>query len=285
MPKTITEQEIKKYFKKRKADSHKGDNGTALIIGGSTDLIGAPALAGMSTMACLRAVIDLCYVAAPEKAGLLINGFAPDLMVKKLKGDYFTKKHLKHVLVLEKKADVVLIGPGIGLEKQTISFVKEFVKKSKKPIIIDADAIKACAKMKFNGAVLLTPHKKEFELFSGKKLFEKTLTEKISIVNMIALKHKCIILLKGKTDIISNGKQVVLNKTGNAGMTVGGTGDSLAGLCTGFTAQGLNLFDSAKASAFVNGKIGDKLYKKMGYSFIASEFAKEIPFWIKNIIK
>jgi len=285
MPKTITEQEIKKFFKKRKTDSHKGDNGKALIIGGSTDLIGAPALAGMATMACLRTGIDLCTVIAPEKAGLIINGFAPDLIVKKVKGDFFTKKHLNKIIAIEKKSDVVLIGPGIGQEKQTITFVKEFIKKSKKPIIIDADAIKACVKMKFNGAVLLTPHEKEFEIFSGKKLFGKTLTEKISIVNTIALKHKCIILLKGKTDIISNGKQFVLNKTGNAGMTVGGTGDSLAGLCTGFTAQGLSLFDSAQASAFVNGKIGDKLYKKMGYSFIASDFAKEIPFWIKKIVK
>jgi len=285
MPKTITEKEIKKFFKKRKTGSHKGDNGKVLIVGGSTDLIGAPALAGMSTMACLRTGIDLCVVAAPEKAGLVINGFAPDLIVKKLKGDFFTKKHLKKIIKLEKKADVVLIGPGIGQEKQTISFVKEFVKKSKKPVVIDADAIKACTGMKFPGNVLLTPHEKEFEIFLGKKVSGKNFTKKIKLVKETALKHHCVVLLKGKEDIISNGENVLLNKTGNAGMTVGGTGDSLAGICAGFSALGLSLFDSAVAAAFVNGKIGDKLYKKMGYSYIASDFAKEIPFWIKKLVK
>ncbi|MCR4335601.1 MAG: NAD(P)H-hydrate dehydratase [archaeon] len=284
MPKTITETKVKKFFKKRKTDSHKGDNGIVLVIGGSTDLIGAPALAGMSTMACLRTGIDLCIIASPEKAGLIINSFALDLIVKKFKGDFFTKKHLKKINELEKKADSVLIGPGIGKEKQTNEFVKEFVQKNRKPLVIDADAIKACAGMKFNGAVLLTPHEKEFEIFSGKKLYGKNINEKIKLVKETSLKHKCIILLKGKTDIISDGKKTTLNKTGNAGMTVAGTGDSLAGLCVGFNALGLDLFQAAEAGAFVNGKIGDLLYKKMGYSYIASDFAKEVPYWIKKLL-
>tara|TARA_Y100000310_G_scaffold344615_1_gene458317 strand:- start:5949 stop:6794 length:846 start_codon:yes stop_codon:yes gene_type:complete len=280
----ITEQEIKKYFKKRKTDSHKGDNGIVLVIGGSTDLIGAPALAGMSTMACLRSGIDLCIVAAPEKAGLVINSFTLDLIVKKFKGDFFTRKHMKKILALEKKSDAVLIGPGLGEEKQTFSFVKEFVKKSKKKLVIDADGIKACAGMKFKGNVLLTPHEREFEIFSGKKITGKTLKEKIKLVKKTSANHNCVILLKGKTDIISDGKKVILNKTGNAGMTVAGTGDSLAGLCVGFGALGLSLMQAAETGAFVNGKVGDSLYKKMGYSYIASDFAKEVPFWIKKLV-
>jgi len=285
MPKTVFEAEIKKFFKKRKLDSHKGENGKALIIGGSEELIGAPALAGMSTMACLRSGVDLCIVAAPEKAGLLINGFAPDLIVKKLKGDFLAKKHLKQVQTLAKKVDSILIGPGIGKEKQTIAFVKDFVKKNKKPLIIDADAIKACAGIKFKGQVMLTPHAREFEIFSGKVLFGKKMNEKIKIVKKTAAKHNCIIILKGKNDIISDGEEVFINKTGNAGMTVAGTGDSLAGLCVGFSALGVDLLKAAKAAAFVNGKIGDKLYKKMGFAFIASDFAKEIPSCIKKIIR
>ncbi|MFH1392041.1 MAG: NAD(P)H-hydrate dehydratase, partial [Candidatus Diapherotrites archaeon] len=177
------------------------------------------------------------------------------------------------------------IGPGLGEEKQTQLFVKEFVKKRKKKIVIDADGIKACAGMTFKGNVLLTPHEKEFEIFSGEKISGKTLNKKTKIVKAIAIKHNCVILLKGKNDVISDGKKIILNKTGNAGMTVAGTGDSLAGLCVGFSALGLSLMQSAEAGAFVNGKIGDSLYKKMGFSYIASDFAKEIPYWIKKLVK
>jgi len=282
MTKTINEKELKLFFKKRPKDSHKGQNGVVLVIGGSKDFIGAPALAGMAALSCLRTGIDLCIIAAPEKAGYVINTYSPDLIVKKFKGEYLTKKHLKKILELEKKCDCVLIGPGLGLEKQTIQFVQGLVKKSKKPLVLDADAIKACSGMKFSKKVLITPHNKEFEIFSGKKIKRKTLKQKIELVKKTALKHNCIILLKGKIDIISNGEKIIFNKTGNAGMTVGGTGDILSGLCSGFIGLKLDLFDSAKAAAFVNGKIGEKLYKKKGYSYIASDFVKEIPFWIKK---
>jgi len=275
--------EIKKLFKKRKSNSHKGENGKVLVIAGSDEYSGAPVLVAMSSLACLRTGADLCHVLTPEKTGFVVNAYSPDLIVHKVKGQKLTKKHVKKALELEKKVDSVLIGPGLGREKTTLSFVREVVKKTRKPIVIDADAIHACKGMKFNKAVLLTPHQKEFEIFSEKKL-PKNLKEKSSLVKKTALKHNCVILLKNPIDIISNGKKIVFNKTGNPGMTVGGTGDVLAGLCVGFSALRLNLFDAAKAAAFVNGKIGDKLFKKKGYSFIASDFLNEIPFWIKKLL-
>ncbi|MCH7902732.1 NAD(P)H-hydrate dehydratase, partial [archaeon] len=250
----IKETELKKLFKKRKSNSHKGENGKVLVIAGSDEFSGAPVLVAMSALACMRTGVDLCHVLTPEKTGFVVNTYSPDLIVHKAKGNKLTKKHLKKALELEKKVDSIVIGPGLGRDKATMSFVREVVKKTRKPIVIDADAIHACKGLKFNGAVILTPHEKEFEIFSGKKL-SKNLKVKSSFVKKIALKHKCIILLKGKTDIISDDKKIVLNKTGNPGMTVGGTGDVLAGLCAGFSALGLNLFDAAKSAAFVNGKI------------------------------
>ncbi|HZX20736.1 MAG TPA: NAD(P)H-hydrate dehydratase [archaeon] len=280
---------IKKFFGKRKSNSHKGDNGVVLVIGGSNDLVGAPALAAMASLAAMRIGIDLCIVCAPEKPGFVINKYSPDLIVKKFKGKKFSKKHLKQIFELEKKADVILIGPGLGRNKQTLEFTKEFVKKTKKTTVIDADALTACAGMKFKGNVLITPHAREFEIFSGKKIFGKTLLEKEKIVKETAQKYNCTILLKSKTgktaNIISDGKNTVYNNTGNAGMTKGGTGDVLAGLCTGFIALKLNLMQAATAAAFVNGKIGEKLYKKSGYGYLTSDFVKEIPFWTKKISK
>ena len=104
-------------------------------------------------------------------------------------------------------------------------------------------------------------------------------------VKEAAAKHRCVILLKGRVDIISDGKKVALNRTGNSGMTVGGTGDVLAGICAGFMGLGLSPFNAACAAAFVNGTIGDKLLRKMSYGFLASDFVKEIPVQVKRIMK
>ncbi len=280
-PKIVSERDVKRCFPKRKPGSHKGENGKVLIVGGSRDLIGAPALGAMAALAALRAGTDLAVVAAPEKCGYVVNTYSPDIIVKKFKGDFFTKRHSKKIVEMAKNFDVVLIGPGLGREKQTMLFVKEVVKKVRVPVILDADAIKAVSGMKFNGNVLLTPHATEFYIFSGKRLGRK----REQAVKEAARKHNCVILLKGQVDVISDGSAVALNKTGNAGMTVGGTGDVLAGVCAAFVALGNGLFKAAYSAAFINGKIGDRLLKKKGYGFVASDFVELIPAEIKRLAK
>ncbi len=283
MPKTIT-RELLKSIPKRKEDSHKGQNGKVLIIGGCDEIHGAPLLAGMAAMSVMRIGVDLCVVCTTEKTGQAIKCYSPDLIVKKFSGKYLSKKHLKKILEENKKADVTLIGPGIGTRKETKQLVKELVKKCVGTIILDADAIKACAKTRFKNHLLITPHEKEFEIFCGKKL-GKTLKEKIMVLKEESKKHNCTILLKGRVDVITNGEKVLLNKTGNAGMTVGGTGDVLAGICAGLCAKKIDLIKAAGIAAYVNGKIGEKLAKKQGYSFVASDFISELKKWGKQLAK
>ena len=107
----ITAKDIK--LKSRKPISHKGDFGKVLIIGGSKEYAGAPALAGL---AALRAGADLSIIAAPEKVAWAINCLSPDLITRKFMGDYFTLKHAKEVIRLAISADAVLIGNGIGMK-------------------------------------------------------------------------------------------------------------------------------------------------------------------------
>jgi len=282
---------VKKCFKTRKANSHKGQNGRVVVVGGSEDFVGAPALAALSSLAVLRTGADLVTIIAPEKTGFIMNSFSPDLIVKKVKGDFFSEKHLMEVLVHCKKADVVLVGPGIGLNKSTQSFVKKLVSKIKQPMVIDADALKAVSGKVFSNNCIITPHLMEAEIFSGKKIFKRELA-----AIDIAKKHKCVVLLKGKIDIITDGKRSFFNKTGkitdgkrsffnktgNAGMTVGGTGDILAGVCAGILSQGGTLLEAACCGAFVNGMTGERLLKKKGYGFIASDFLEEIPITIRK---
>jgi hydroxyethylthiazole kinase-like uncharacterized protein yjeF len=283
-------KDFKNFFPKRNESAYKGMYGKVLVIGGSDEFIGAPALSALSALGALRSGVDIVAVCAPEKAGYVINSFSPDLIVKKIPGKNFSGKNLDKVFKVAKQFDSVLIGPGIGLKKETRHFVQRLVKKlmrEKIPLIIDADAIKSLQKTKFNGNVLITPHKTELEIFFGKKLEKESfdLIQRIKTVQLIAKKFNCIILLKGKIDVISDGKIYALNKTGNPGMTVGGTGDILAGLCAGLNCASNNLFNSACFAAYVNGLAGDKQLKKKGKSFIASDLLEEIPKIMKKIDK
>jgi len=154
--KYISQKDI--VIPQRKADSHKGDNGKVLVIGGSADYGGAVALAGL---AALRSGADWVTVAAPEKVGWVINTLSPDLVVKKCKGGDFCASRAADLLKFEKDFDAVLIGNGIGMHAQT--FVKKYVKETKKPIVIDADGIKSVRLQDCRNAIL-TPHHKEFEI-------------------------------------------------------------------------------------------------------------------------
>ena len=270
--KYITAKDIK--LKPRKATAHKGDFGKVLIIGGSKDYVGAPALAGL---AALRAGVDLSIIAAPEKAAWAINCLSPDLITRKFPGDYFMLKHVKEAIRLAISADAVLIGCGLGLKSG--KFVSKIVDGIGTPLVLDADAIKSVSLKQVDHAVF-TPHSKELKILLSNSGYGrlnriKDKTEKIRELQKV-LRHN-IIILKGNVDWIISKNKIAYNKTGNPGMTKGGTGDALAGLAAGFIAQGYDMFDSCCWAAYINGRAGDILLKKKkGYSFIASDIVEDI---------
>ncbi|MFH1641585.1 MAG: NAD(P)H-hydrate dehydratase [Nanoarchaeota archaeon] len=278
----ISKKDIK--IPKRNKDSHKGVNGKVLVIGGSPDYVGALALAGL---AALRTGTDWVTVVAPEKVGWAINCLTPDLVVKKIKADHFDSKHVKKIIKLEESFNAVLIGNGLGTK--AAYFTEKYVKQSKKPKVIDADAIKSVASDGLENCVI-TPHNKELEILlinskidklAIKKIInEKDIRKKSNMIRdnlKVFLNRNNIILLKGKVDIIISKDQILFNKTGNAGMTKAGTGDVLAGICTGFLAQGLSLMQSAVNAAYFNGLIGDILCKKKrGFTYLASDMVTDM---------
>jgi NAD(P)H-hydrate epimerase len=259
--KTLDQKDI--IIPKHNPNSHKGQNGEVLIIGGSEDYIGCLALAGL---AALRTGVDWVTIAAPEKVAWAISCLSPDLITKKCKGNYFTLKNYKEIIDLAENHDAILIGNGIGKKPKTRLFVKKLVKTIKKPLVIDADGIKAISLDDSDNAIL-TPHHKEFELLlKNTKINEKQLKNKIK---------NNIIIQKGKVDFIITKDKTLKNKTGNEGMTKGGTGDVLAGLAVGFLAQKLTPLQASINAAYINGKIGDYLKKRKGYSFIASDLVND----------
>jgi NAD(P)H-hydrate epimerase len=251
--------QIKKLMERKKI-SHKGENGYLLIIGGSEDYVGAPALAGL---AALRAGCDSVTIAAPEKVAWSINRLTPDLITKKFPGI------------------------GNGLSSKANRCCLHFIKKSFKPKVIDADALNSLSFKDTHNAIL-TPHAKELEnmILNSKKEFllpklknanPKETAEILQGNLKYFLQNNNILLVKGPTDIIISRNKIAFNKTGNPGMAKAGTGDVLAGLAAGLLAKTKEPFKSAVAASFINGYVGDLLLKKKkGYTFIASDILEDL---------
>ena len=276
-------------LKNRDENSHKGNNGRLLIVGGSKDYSGAPAIAGM---AAIGAGADLVYVATPEKSAEAIKSTSPDLIVKSLEGDKLSLKHSEEILEMADNVDAVLIGPGAGIDDETSKLFNVLVTKIKKPIVLDADSLKQVelSLIKNREDIILTPHIFEFKSFfninDDLKLdidsydFNKV-DENITQFQQITRQIKATVLVKGKYDLILSGTRFRINKSGNAGMTVGGTGDALAGISASLLAQGLNSFDSACLGVFINGLAGERAFDVKGNGFSATDLVS----YIGNVIK
>lgn len=262
----------------RKPGSHKGENGRVLIIGGSSLYYGAPIL---SAHGALNSGADLVYLAVPECNYEVTRCHSPDFIVRKYPGDHLAEDSLDQVL--EGKYDSILIGPGLGPRIETMNAVRKLMNRLKgTKVVLDADAIKAVRGMKFKEEAVLTPHAGEFEILTGKRL-PKEIEGRRKLVLREVRKLGSVILLKAPVDIIASPRgKAKYNPTGNAGMTVGGTGDILAGVVAGFLAQGMEPFQAAGCGAFINGVAGDELYKRKGCGFTASDLAWEIPYTIKR---
>src|SRR3989344_4033493 len=265
----------------RKKNSKKGENGSVLIIGGSEQNVGGITLAGL---AALRAGCDIVTIAAPEKVAWTINRTSSDLLTIKIKGQ-FTVKLAKEIVKLAERYDVVLLGNGIT--KKADKFCNYFIKKTSRTKVIDSDALRNLSFKDFKNSII-TPNETELEVMlnaSGKdfllpKLRESNAKEKAEILQgnlRYFLQNNNVLVVKGPTDLIISSNRIAYNRTGNQGMTKGGTGDILAGLIVGFLAKSGELYKSGAAASFINGFIGDQLLKrKKGYCFIASDIVADL---------
>ena len=277
-------------LKNRDVKSHKGNNGRLLVVGGSKNYSGAPAIAGM---AAIGAGCDLVYVASPEKSAEAIKSTSPDLIVKSLEGDKLSLTHLEEILSMADNVDAVLIGPGAGINEDTSKLFNVLVSKIKKPIVLDADALKQVELklIKNRDDIILTPHIFEFKSFfnveNDLKLdidsydFEKV-DKNITEFQQISRQINGTVIVKGQYDLILSNSRFRINKSGNPGMTVGGTGDALAGICAALLTQNLNSFDSACLGSFINGIAGDKAFDIKGNGFSATDLVSYIGSVIKD---
>lgn len=272
---------VKKLLPKRRTDSHKGQNGRVLIVGGSRDYYGAPVL---SALGALSSGCDLVYLFVPECNFDCTRSISPNFVVRSYKGDYLNPEAAEEIASFgKKKASSVLLGPGLTDKASVIDAVEKIVKNLHVPTVLDADAIEVLKKIdKFplQQKIAITPHMNEFRnLVDRDVAVDENDPKSVILLRSIAMDLHVNILLKGHNDyVVSDEGHVEVNRTGNPGMTVGGSGDVLAGCLSSFVAQGVDLFDAAKMAAYFVGRAGDLLFKEKGYGFLASEIAMKIPY-------
>jgi ADP-dependent NAD(P)H-hydrate dehydratase / NAD(P)H-hydrate epimerase len=282
MQKRIKKKYIIEKLQKRLSVSHKGDNGHVLVVGGSLDYFGAPILAGMGAF---RSGADLVSLFVPEVNFETTRASLPDFFVKKYPGEFLTERYVENILEYAKKCDCMLIGPGIISSEKTTEACISLIKNTRIPLIIDAGAISALKKIEkfpLPSSITITPHMNEFRNLVDKDIIiDENDPKSIVFLRSISMDLNMNILLKGPLDYcVSEEGEVILNETGNPGMTVGGTGDFLAGVVAGLVAQKYEAYEAVQIASYFVGKAGDRAFKELGNGLMASDlgtyFAKEM---------
>ena len=243
----------------RKDKAHKGIGGEVLVIGGGP-YQGAPYLAGLGA---LRAGADIVRIASP------VFEPVPDLIFERLEGEKIGEEHIERLIALAKRADVVVCGNGLGIESHAVvTAVAPYCKRA----VFDAEALRLPLPVA-QEATIYTPHAGEFTRITGKTLPADTLG-RAYVARDAGIKGT--VLLKGHIDVITDGTRVRFNRTGDPAMTVGGTGDVLAGIAGALLVH-LPAFDAACIAAYVNGRAGEQVAAERGGGMLASDLVDRIP--------
>lgn len=267
-------------LKIRKKDAHKGQFGRVLVIGGSKNYSGAPAY---SSLTCINFGCDLVITYVPEVVGEVIRSYSPNLIVRTNPGDWLTNSSLEELKSLIDWSNTLIIGPGLGLEEETEKLlvqVLEYLKINKKKYVLDADALKLVKKhlnLIKNEDVILTPHEGELKILTNIDLPPyDDIEERGRKIFKLAKKLKVTLLVKGPYDYVSDGVKLKINRTGCPEMSIGGTGDVLAGFCGSFLATNNDIFQAACSAAFLNGYMGEYCKKTIGPRFTAMNMIENI---------
>ena len=274
--KNLQLSDIRKFIPSRKFSSRKGDNGVVLVVGGSYLYHGAPIL---SSMAALRCGTDLVYTAVPKTNVTSTRSFSPNLIVIPLADQKLTRGTVTKLLgILPRNLDAATIGMGLAIQEKNalINLVKSLLDKDVR-LSLDASALfPDVLQFLCDKNVVVTPHAGEFQrLFGVSPPISKN--ERTKMVEKYALDHGITVLLKGPTDIISDGKTTFLYEKKTPAMTVGGTGDVLSGLVAGMLSKNRNTVESASAAAFINGLAGKKAQKNLGLHMTSMDLIDELP--------
>ncbi len=261
------QSEISRFFKPRRPESHKGDFGRLLSVCGSQNMQGA---AVMAAQAAVNSGVGIVTCVFPDRAYPAIAGkLTEPLTVPMLStaDGFLSAKNTESILAMTEKSDAVLLGCGLGFNEDTVRIVGDILMNVKKPIILDADGINAVSVninilKETSAPLILTPHPGEMSRLTGLSV-EEIQNNRVETAKNFAKEYNCILVLKGANTVVAGPTgRVYINRTGNAGMATGGSGDVLAGIISSFVCQSMSLQSATIAGVYVHGLCGDAVRKK-----------------------
>ena len=268
---------VQKFIPARNSKSRKGDNGITLVVGGSYVYHGAPIL---SSIAALKCGTDLVYTSVPKINVTPTRAISPNLIVIPLVDQKLTLGAVNKLIgALPRNLHSATIGMGLAIQERNslLRFVNALLDRDVR-LSLDASAlIPEVLPLLENKNVVVTPHAGEFKRLFG-EVPPDSESDRIRLVEKNAKAFGITVLLKGATDIISDGSITYLNEKNTPCMTVGGTGDVLSGLVAGLLSRNRNTLESAAAAAFINGLAGAESQKKRGLHMTSMDLLDEIPY-------
>lgn len=261
----------------RESTSHKGQNGTVAIVGGSHLFHGAPIFAALAAEA---SGVDLIYPYVHACHGIVTRMASLNFIVHTFAGNSLTEADMKGVLALLREVHAAVLGSGMAETKENEVALHFIVSNAPCALVLDARALRRSIirNLKSTHPVILTPHLGELEHLTGRTLTGIRKNDLRALVQLLAEESGATILLKGPEDFIVNpqGKKIII-RGGNAGLTKGGTGDALAGLIAGLIAQNVEPFDACVQGATILKKAGKSLFQEKGYAYSAEDTIHRIP--------
>lgn len=274
---------------RRNPKSHKNDFGHVLVLAGSSSMLGAAALVGLSAM---RSGAGLATIGVPKSLNSAlqhkISSVIMTLPLPETKDGTLSVAAYSQIAARFKNFQVLALGPGLSRDESTCKLILKIVANCPLPTVIDGDALTAVSQdisvlQKKSIPKILTPHIGEMTKLTGltRAMIEKS-RRKVALE--FAQKFNCILVLKGDQSVVASFTgETYVNPTGNAGMATAGSGDVLTGMIAAFLAQGLNTFDAARLGVYIHGSAGDLATKeKTKASLIATDLIEMIPFAIKK---
>ncbi len=274
----------------RKRDAHKGEFGRVLVVGGSRGMVGAPALAAN---AALRGGAGLVTVAVPGTIQLAVAAVCPCATSVPLacnEADELTSEAARQMVAAAAACDVLAVGPGMAVGRRQQDLVQAALEQEK-PLVLDADALNNLWRIADWGAIrrcptVLTPHPGEFARMTGRDVKEIQADREGAAIAAVQEwtgrpaenRPPLVCALKGAGTVVTDGKRMYVNDTGNAGMATGGSGDVLTGLAAAILGQALPAFEAACLAVRCHGLAGDLAAEKLGQvSLTAADLLDYLP--------
>lgn len=277
MKETLKRRWVLRQLPRRPAEAHKGNFGRILLLCGSLGYTGA---AYLSAMGALRSGAGLVYLGVPESIYAIEAIKLNEAIVFPLpeSDGKLSEAAIPEIRSRMAKMDAVLIGPGLGRSEAVAAVVRTVLREFTGPVVVDADGINEIAShmdivRERRYPTVFTPHPGEFSTMGG-----DTAADRVTAAKCMAEDLGITLVLKGHKTVVTDGKTVYVNPTGNPGMAVGGSGDVLSGIIVSLIGQGLSPLTAAACGVYLHGLSGDVCAKRMGqYGMLPGDMLGELP--------